>query len=91
MSKEKARERIGEIEKEQRKINRAWLTTQLTIAALLIGRMFFNAADLPVFLQHEYLYNAFVVAVLLAVVLVFVQGRKYSRERDEILAQHGIW
>lgn len=91
MSKEKARERIKEIEKEQRKIHRVSWPVYLALLAILIGRMFIDSEDLPTFIQNENLLYAVTLVLFIAGVWIVVKSRKCSRERDEILAKYGIW
>lgn len=91
MSKEKARERIKEIEKEQRKIHRVSWPVYMVLMVILVGRIFIDSEDLPTFVQNENLLYAVTLVLFIAVIWVVVKSRKCSRERDEILAKYGIW
>lgn len=91
MSKDQAKQRIKEIELEQQKIDKIWLPSYLLFLATVVGNLLANKNVLPSLFNNDYLLGGMTLISCALLYWVFLKSQKVNRERDVILAEHGMW
>ena len=91
MSIETARVRTKEIDAEQKRLHKKGMPFQLMLLAWMLVDLFSSKGVVPDILDIGYLREAYFSVAFAGLVWVYIRGWKLSREKDAILAKHGIW